>query len=198
MRRGMRQTRQCRILYFDVHGDLNAAERVANAPESAPVTPTVRSQEGRQTRSTLEKQSEQSARPDVVHARLEPDREPKQAQKCRGFHERRQELDRMQLAWARAKCAWCQGRQTRTRKQGLAAQATYWAAYDLHMAVLPRTCEKLHYHQEEALRNEPPTMQSLPLLLSGVAVDKQARVQIEGEAKKAHEAEPVERGQGCQ
>ena len=41
MRRGMRRTRQCRVLYFEVHGDFNAADRAANVPVSAPVTPLV-------------------------------------------------------------------------------------------------------------------------------------------------------------
>ena len=70
MRRGMRRTRRCRILYFEVHGDFNAADRAAIAPVSAPATPPVRSQEGRQAPSTLEKQSEQRTRQDVVHAKL--------------------------------------------------------------------------------------------------------------------------------
>ena len=52
----------------EVHGDFNAAERVANAPVSAPVAPPLRSQEGRQAPSTPEKQPEQSARQGVVHA----------------------------------------------------------------------------------------------------------------------------------
>ena len=54
MRRGMRRTRQCRVLYFEVHDDFNAADRAANAPVSAPVTPPVRSQQGRPAPSTLE------------------------------------------------------------------------------------------------------------------------------------------------
>ena len=41
LRRSMRRTRQCRILYFEVHGDFNAAERVVNALVSAPVTPSL-------------------------------------------------------------------------------------------------------------------------------------------------------------
>ena len=82
MRRGMRWTRQCRKLYFEVHGDFNAvytnvADRAANTPVPAPVTPRVRSQEGRQAPSTPEKQSEKSARQGVVHARVENEREPK-------------------------------------------------------------------------------------------------------------------------
>ena len=48
MRRSMRGTRPCRVLYFEVHGDANAAERGVNVEVSAPVTPLVRSQEGRQ------------------------------------------------------------------------------------------------------------------------------------------------------
>ena len=35
------------VLYFEVHGDFNAADRAANAPVSAPFTPPVRNQEGR-------------------------------------------------------------------------------------------------------------------------------------------------------
>ena len=55
MRRGVRRTRQCRVLYFEVHGDFNAADRTANAPVSAPVTLPVRSQLGRPAPSTPEK-----------------------------------------------------------------------------------------------------------------------------------------------
>ena len=43
LRRGLRRTRQCRVLYFEVHGDFNAADRAANVPVSASVTPLVRS-----------------------------------------------------------------------------------------------------------------------------------------------------------
>ena len=68
MRRGMRRTRQCRVLYFEVHGEVNAAERGVNVEMSAPVTPPVRSQEGRQAPSTPEKQLMECARPIGVHA----------------------------------------------------------------------------------------------------------------------------------
>ena len=44
MRRGVHRTRQCRVLYFEVHGDFNAADRTANASVSALVAPPVRSQ----------------------------------------------------------------------------------------------------------------------------------------------------------
>ena len=46
MRREMRRTRRCRVVYFEVRGDFNAVDRAANAPMSAPVTPLVRGQEG--------------------------------------------------------------------------------------------------------------------------------------------------------
>ena len=71
MRRGMHRTRQCRVLYFEVHGDFNAADRAANAPVSAPVTPPVRSQEGRPAPSTPEKLPEHGLRQGVVHTRVE-------------------------------------------------------------------------------------------------------------------------------
>ena len=73
MRRGMRRTRQCRVLYFEVHGDFNAADRAANAPVSAPVTPPVRGQEGRPAPRLPERGQRQS----VVHAKVELEREPK-------------------------------------------------------------------------------------------------------------------------
>ena len=62
MRRGMRRTRQCRVLYFEMHGDFNAADRAPNGPVSAPVTPQVRSQEGRPAPSTPEKLPERGLR----------------------------------------------------------------------------------------------------------------------------------------
>ena len=55
MRRGMRRTRQCRVLYFEVHCDFIAADRAANVPVSAPMTPPVRIQEGCPAPSTPEK-----------------------------------------------------------------------------------------------------------------------------------------------
>ena len=77
MPRGKRRTRQRRVLYFEVHGDFHAADRAANAPVSAPVTPRVRIQEGRPAPSTPEKLPERGQRQGVVHARVEPEREPK-------------------------------------------------------------------------------------------------------------------------
>ena len=74
MRRGMRRTRQCRVLYFEVRGDFNAADRAANAPVYAPFTLRVRCQEGRPAPSTLEKLPEHGLRHGVVHARVEPER----------------------------------------------------------------------------------------------------------------------------
>ena len=72
-----RRARQCIVLYFEVHGDFNAADRAANAPVSAPVTPPVRSQEGRPAPSTLEKLPERGLRRGVAHAKVEPERKPK-------------------------------------------------------------------------------------------------------------------------
>ena len=60
-----------------MHGDFNAADRAANAPMSAPVTPPVRSQEGRPAPSTPEKLPEHGQRQGVVHVRVEPERELK-------------------------------------------------------------------------------------------------------------------------
>ena len=77
MRRGMRRTRQCRVLYFEVHRDFNAADRAANVPVSAPVAPPVRIEEGRSAPSTPEKLPERGLRQGVVHAKVEPEREPK-------------------------------------------------------------------------------------------------------------------------
>ena len=75
MRRGMRRTRQCRILYFEVHGDFNAADRAANVVVSAPVSPPVRIQEERPAPSTRENLPERGLR----HGKMEPEREPKVA-----------------------------------------------------------------------------------------------------------------------
>ena len=47
------------------------------APVIAPVTPPVRSQEGRPAPSALEKLPEPGLRPGVVHAEVEPEQEPK-------------------------------------------------------------------------------------------------------------------------
>ena len=77
MRRGMRRTRQCRVLYFEVHGDFNAAERVINPPVITPVTPQVRSQAGRPAPSTLEKLPEPGLRQGVVRAEVKPEQVPK-------------------------------------------------------------------------------------------------------------------------
>ena len=77
MRRGARRTRQCRILYSEVHGDFNAADRAANVPVPAPVAPPVRSQLGRPAPSTLEKMPERGLGQGVAHARVEPERVPK-------------------------------------------------------------------------------------------------------------------------
>ena len=79
MRRGMRRTRQCRVLYFEVHGDFNAADRAANVLVSAPVSPPVRIQEERPAPSTPENLPERGLRQGVVHAKMEPEREPKVA-----------------------------------------------------------------------------------------------------------------------
>ena len=49
------RTRQCRVLYFEVHGDFNAAGRAANVPVSAHMSPPVRIQEGCPAPSTPEK-----------------------------------------------------------------------------------------------------------------------------------------------
>ena len=60
-----------------MHVDFNAADRAANVLVSAPVTPPVRIQEGRPAPSTLEKLPERGLRQGVVHAKVEPEREPK-------------------------------------------------------------------------------------------------------------------------
>ena len=65
------------VLYFEVHGDFNAADRAANVPVSAPVTPPVLIQEGCPAPSTPEKLPERGLRQGVVHAKVEPEREPK-------------------------------------------------------------------------------------------------------------------------
>ena len=54
-----------------------AADRAANVPVYAPVTPQVRIQEGRPAPSTPEKLPERGLRQGVVHAKVEPEREPK-------------------------------------------------------------------------------------------------------------------------
>ena len=77
MRRGMRRTRQCRVLYFEVHCDFNAAERVMNPPVIAPVTPPVRSQADRPAPSTPEKLPEPGLRQGVVRAEVKPEQVPK-------------------------------------------------------------------------------------------------------------------------
>ena len=95
-RRGMRRTRQCRVLYFEVHGDFNAADRTANTPVSAPVTPPVRGQEGR---------PERGLRQGVAHARVEPEREPKVHEAPRENEGKQQQdwrwvfVDRPSTAW---------------------------------------------------------------------------------------------------
>ena len=73
----VRRTRQCRVLYFQVHGDFNAADRTANTLVSAPVTPPVRSQLEHPAPSTPEKLPERGLRQGVAHARVDPEREPK-------------------------------------------------------------------------------------------------------------------------
>ena len=80
MRRAMRRTRQCRVLYFEVHGDFNAADRVANPPVIAPVTPLVRSQAGCPATSTPAKLPEPGFRQSVVHAAAVPELVPKRPQ----------------------------------------------------------------------------------------------------------------------
>ena len=75
MRRGMRRTRQCRVLYLEVHGDFNA-DRAANVPVCAPVTPPVRIQEGRPAPSTPENLPERGTRQEEMCAKVEPEREP--------------------------------------------------------------------------------------------------------------------------
>ena len=77
MRRGMRRTRQCRVLYFVVLGNFNAADRAANLPVYAPFTPLVRIPEERPAPSTPEKLPERGQKQGVVDAKLEPEREPK-------------------------------------------------------------------------------------------------------------------------
>ena len=74
--------------------------------------------------------------------------------------------------------------------KGFAAQATYSIAYDMHMAVLPKICEKLHHPLEEEHPEERANDATSALLLCGVAVDRQARVQIGFEAKEAYGASP--------
>ena len=68
-RKGMRRTRQCRVLYFEVHGDFNAADRAANVLVSVPVTPLVRIQEECPATSIREKLPERGLRHGVVHAK---------------------------------------------------------------------------------------------------------------------------------
>ena len=83
-------------------------------------------------------------------------------------------------------------------QQGFAAQATYWAAYDMDTAVLPKLCEQpRHLQEEEHLDERAANDAKCAPLLSGVAVDKQSRVQIESTCKESMRGEPVERGQGC-
>ena len=60
-----------------MHGDFNAADRAANVPVSAPVTPPMRIQEGCPAPSTPEKLPERGLRQGVVHAKVELEREPK-------------------------------------------------------------------------------------------------------------------------
>ena len=70
MRRGMRRTRQCRILYFEAHGDFGAAGRTANVPLHAPVAPPMRIQEGRPAPSTAENLPERGIRQGEMYAKM--------------------------------------------------------------------------------------------------------------------------------
>ena len=76
MRRSMRRTRQCRVLYFEVHGGANAAERGATAMTHAPVTPPTRRQGGRQAPSTPEKPQVKCQWPCGIHEGKEPQEKP--------------------------------------------------------------------------------------------------------------------------
>ena len=65
------------VLYFEVHGDVNAAERMVNPPVIAPVTPPARSHAGRPAPSTSEKLPEPGLRQGVVQAEVKLEQEPK-------------------------------------------------------------------------------------------------------------------------
>ena len=63
----MRRTRQCRVLYFEEHGEANAAGRGATAMTHSPVTPPMSKQEGRQAASTPKKQPVKCQRSCGIH-----------------------------------------------------------------------------------------------------------------------------------
>ena len=68
---------------------------------------------------------------------------------------------------------------------GFAAQATYWSAVELHMAIMPNMCCALHrQHSERHLEETLALAAKTASLTAGVAVDDHAGVQLECDARK--------------
>ena len=74
---------------------------------------------------------------------------------------------------------------------GFAAQATYWSAVELHMAIMPNMCCALHrQHSERHLEETLALAAKTALPTAGVAVDDHAVVQLECDARKVLESSP--------
>ena len=79
----------------------------------------------------------------------------------------------------------------RVAQMGFAAQATYWSAVDLHKAAMTSICDALNRPMREVHPEIAAALAAkIDLLVSGVAVGEHARVAIENEAGKLHEASP--------
>ena len=97
-----------------------------------------------------------------------------------------------ELAWERAKLSTCfGGLGIRVAQMGLAAQATYWSAVDLHEAVMSTICEALDRPLQGAHPEETTALAAkADLLMAGVAVDDYAMVIVETDASNMCEASP--------
>ena len=74
---------------------------------------------------------------------------------------------------------------------GLAAQATYWSAVDLHKAVMSNICDALDRPPQGMHPEETTALAAkADLLATGVAVDEHAKVTIENEGSKMYEESP--------
>ena len=68
---------------------------------------------------------------------------------------------------------------------GFAAQATYWSAVELHLAIMPNMCCALHRQRSERHLEETHALAAKTALrTAGVAVDDHAGVQLECDARK--------------
>ena len=79
----------------------------------------------------------------------------------------------------------------RVAQMGFTAQATFWLAVDLHLAVMPRSCDALGrlivgQHPDCATGQVART----ELLVGGVAVDLKACVQLEKDASTTYTESP--------